>query len=111
MNGTLTTAAATLAQWDLQSFLENAKTYAVNIGGAFLMLLGTVAVIYGGYLLIKKLMAGQQNQDSWVKIVLLIIIGGALMVSGFVLISEIAAGGQTTIEDLGGGMALLGLLG
>lgn len=100
------------AQWDLQSALENAKGYVVDIGGAFLMLLGTVAVIYGGYLLIKKLMAGQQNQDSWVKIVLLIIIGGALMVSGFALISEIASGGRTTIEDLGGGMVLLqGVLG
>ena len=94
------------AQWDVQTFLENAKSYAVDIGGAFLMLLGTVAVIYGGYLLIKKLMAGQQNQDSWVKIVLLIIIGGALMVSGFTLISEIGEGGETTIRDLGDGFAL-----
>lgn len=98
------------AQWDLNTFLENANTYAGVVGGAFLTLLGTVAVIYGGYLLIKKLMAGQQNQDSWVKIVLLIIIGGALMVSGFILISEIATGGETTIRDLGGGM-LLPLLG
>lgn len=98
------------AQWDLENFLNNANDYAVLIGGAFLTLLGTVAVIYGGYLLIKKLMAGQQNQDSWVKIVLLIIIGGALMVSGFMLISEIATGGEQTIRDLGGGM-LLPLLG
>lgn len=94
------------AQWDVESFLTNAKDYVELIGAAFLMLLGTVAVIYGGYLLIKKLMAGQQNQDSWVKIVMLIIIGGALMTGGFVLIQNIGQGGETTIRDLGEGFAL-----
>lgn len=98
-------------QWDLQSFLENSQSYAAILGNAFLLLLGTVAIIYGGYLLIKKLMAGQQNQDSWVKIVLLIIIGGMLFVSGFDLLSTIASGGQQTITDLGTGGFILPFLG
>lgn len=87
--------------WDLKSALENSTTYAQAVGGGFLTLLGVVAIIYGGYLLVKKLMAGQQNQDSWIKIIILIIVGGALSVSGFALISEIAAGGEQTIKDLG----------
>lgn len=94
--------------WDLQSFFENANSTAQTMGGAFLTLMGSIAVIYGGFLLIRKLMSGQQNQDSWVKIVLLIIIGGALMVSGFTLIRQIAEGGQGTIKDLGNATMLMG---
>lgn len=100
-------AQLNLAQWDLKTFFENAGDYTQLIGGGFLALIGTIGVIYGGYLLVKKLMAGQQNQDSWVKIAALIIIGGALMATGASLIFTIAEGGQQTIEDLGGGMVLL----
>lgn len=94
--------------WDLQSFFENASSTAATMGNAFLILMGTIAVIYGGFLLVRKLMSGQQNQDSWVKIVLLIIIGGALMFTGFRLLSEIAEGGQGTIRDLGNATMLMG---
>ncbi len=104
--GGLNTDFAVPGDWDLASALTNATAYAQLIGGGFLTLVGVVAIIYGGYLLVKKLMAGQQNQDSWIKIVILIIVGGALSVSGFSLISEIAAGGKTTIEELGGGTIL-----
>ena len=97
------------ASWDLLSFLENATNYVRVAGGSLLALMGTAGVIWGGVLLIKKLMASQQDQTSWVKILGLILLGGALMVGGFSLISTIAAGGRTTIEDLGGGMVLLGL--
>jgi len=99
--GGLDTGLAVPGAWDLASALTNATAYVKLIGGGFLTLLGVVAIIYGGYLLVKKLMAGQQNQDSWIKIVILIIIGGALSVSGFSLIATIAAGGKDTIEDLG----------
>lgn len=95
-------------QWDLQSFFQNANSTAQTMGNAFLILMGSIAVIYGGFLLIRKLMSGQQNQDSWVKIVLLIIIGGAIMVTGFSLLSTIAEGGQGTIKDLGNATMLMG---
>lgn len=98
------------ANWDLGSALENGTEYIKYLGAGFLTLMGVIGIIYGGYLLVKKLMAGQQNQDSWVKIVLLIIVGGALSVSGFDLISEIASGGKTTIEELGGGTIIVPLL-
>ncbi|WP_049576790.1 hypothetical protein [Nocardiopsis sp. SBT366] len=97
------------ASWDLLSFFENATNYVRMAGGSLLALMGTVGVVWGGVLLVKKLMASQQDQTSWVKIIGLIFIGGALMVGGFSLISTIAAGGRTTIEDLGGGMILFGL--
>lgn len=98
------------ASWDLLSFLENATNYVRLAGGSALALMGTVGVIWGGVLLIKKLMATQQDQTSWGKVGGLILVGGALMVGGFSLLSTIAAGGRATIEDLGGGaMILLGI--
>ena len=96
-----------LAQWDLVSFFENAKNYAAIAGGGLIALIGTVGVVWGAVLLVKKLMAGQQDQTNWMKIIALILIGGAMMVGGFVLISNIAAGGRTTIEDLGTGGFIL----
>lgn len=90
------------AAWDVVSFLQNAATYAKTGGGALLILLGIVALVWGGVLVLKKLMAGQQNQDSWMKIIGLIIIGGAIAVGGFAMVFTIGSGGKKTIDDLGG---------
>lgn len=100
-NTALASLSAPFANWELNRFLENARDYAVIAGGSLLMLMGTIGVVWGGVLLIKKLMAGQQDQTSWMKIILLILLGGALMVGGFSLIRNIAAGGRDTIENLG----------
>lgn len=105
--GSTEAAALPTAAWDLVSFFENAGEYAKTGGGALLVAMGIVALVWGGVLLLKKLMAGQQNQDSWIKIIMLMIIGGAIAVGGFALIFEIGSGGKTTIEDLGGGTLML----
>lgn len=94
------------AAWDLTSALQNAGEYIKVAGGALLVMMGLAAMVWGAVLLIKKLMAGQQNQDNWIKIIALIIVGGAIAVAGFPLIFEIGSGGQKTIEDLGGGTFL-----
>lgn len=102
----LTTAAfapGATANWDLRTFLTNSQAYVEVAGGALLMLLGAVGVVWGGVLLIKKLMAGQQDQTSWGKIILLVLIGGALLVGGWGLMETISSGGQTTIMDIGNG--------
>jgi hypothetical protein len=103
------------AAWDVVSFFENAGEFVKTAGGGLLIAMGLIALVWGGVLLLKKLMAGQQNQDSWIKIIMLMIIGGAIAVGGFGLIFTIGSGGKTTIEDLGGatflfsGAQLLGL--
>jgi uncharacterized SAM-binding protein YcdF (DUF218 family) len=98
------------AAWDLTSFLENAKSQIQLWGGLLLMLLGAVGLIWGGVLLIKKLMANPQTagqQQGWGSIALLILIGGALGTGGWQLISTVGSGGQQTIEDLGGGTVIV----
>lgn len=108
--GSTEPAALPTAAWDLVSALENAGEYVKNGGGALLVMMGLAALVWGGVLLLKKLMSGQQNQDSWVKIIMLMIIGGAIAVGGFTLIFEIGSGGKDTIEDLGGGTLMLNAL-
>lgn len=90
------------ANWDLRTFLNNANDYVQLAGGALLGLLGAVGIVWGGVLLIKKLMAGQQDQTSWGKIILLVLIGGALFAGGWALMAQIASGGQDTIMEIGG---------
>lgn len=107
------TAAATtvLAQsgrggdWDLETFFTNATEYSKVAGGAFLSLVGIIGIIWGGTLLIKKLMS-EQSRESWVKIVSLIIVGGALLFGGINLILDFAEGGKNTVENFGTGTVL-----
>lgn len=106
----LTQASLPSAAWDLTSFLENATDQVQMWGGLLLMLLGAVGLIWGGVLLIKKLMANPQTagqQQGWGTIALLILIGGALGTGGWQLIQTIGSGGQETIEDLGGGTVIV----
>ncbi|WP_434598443.1 hypothetical protein [Streptomyces sp. A5-4] len=105
----LTQASLPGAAWDLTSFLQNAKSQIQLWGGLLLMLLGAVGLVWGGVLLIKKLMANPQsagNQQGWATIALLILVGGALGTGGWSLISTIGSGGQQTITDLGGGTVI-----
>lgn len=95
-----------VAAWDLMSLLSNTKTMVQTGGGLLLMLMGTAGLVWGGVLLIKKLMThGQQGaqQHNWAMILILIIVGGAFAVGGFSLIQQIGSGGQKTITDLGNG--------
>jgi hypothetical protein len=96
------------AAWDVVSFFENAGEFVKTAGAGLLVAMGLIALVWGGVLLLKKLMSGQQNNDSWIKIILLMIVGGAISVGGFALIFTIGSGGKTTIEDLGGATFLWG---
>lgn len=100
------------AAWDLVSFLKGTGNYAQIAGGALLVLLGIIGVVWGGVLAVRKLMGGQQNNDSWIKIAALIIVGGAFLAGGWTFILMLSSGGQKTITDLGAGaISLAGALG
>ncbi|MGW2984303.1 hypothetical protein [Streptomyces goshikiensis] len=106
----LAQASLPSAAWDLTSFLQNSKSQIQLWGGLLLMVLGTVGLVWGGLLLVKKLMASPQsagNQQGWGTIALLILVGGALGTGGWSLISTIGSGGQQTITDLGGGTVII----
>ncbi|UJW28871.1 hypothetical protein L3Q67_26915 [Saccharothrix sp. AJ9571] len=106
----LAQARLPIAAWDVGGFLENAKSQIQTWGGLLLMLLGTAGLVWGGVLVVRKLMANQQTsnqQTGWMTIALLVLVGGALGVGGWQLVSTIGSGGQQTIEELGGGTVII----
>ena len=103
--GTTDVPALPTAAWDIVSFLTNSMSYIKIAGGGLLMLMGVVSLIWGGVILLIKLFGsgqGATGQTSWMKIIMMIVIGGAIAVGGFSLVFTIGSGGKKTIEDLGG---------
>ena len=106
----LTQVSVPSAAWDLGSFLENARSQVQVWGGLVLMLVGAAALVWGGVLLLKKLLANPQTagqQAGWGTIAALIIVAGALGTGGWQFIETVGSGGQQTIEDLGGGTVIV----
>lgn len=94
------------ANWSLENLLGNSFNAAKSIGGLLLALMGIIGVIWGGVLLLKKLMAGERDQTSVMKIIMLLVIGGAFAFGGTSLIFDVARGSETTIRDIGEGTIL-----
>lgn len=93
--------------WDLKSFLENSTDYLKLVGGLLIALIGLAGVIWAAVKIIGKLMGAQSaQQTSWGLVITLFIVGGAMMVGGGALVFDIAAGGQQTVRDMGGGTIL-----
>ena len=112
-NAVAATSTPTLptAAFDLISFITNAKNYGVILGGGVIILIGVVLLIVGVVFFAQKMLSSQQGGGkSWLIIVLMILFGGAFMTGGWLFISNIASGGQKTIEELGGGFILLPIL-
>ena len=88
--------------WDLTAFLDNSTGQLETWGNMFLVLLGVVGVVIAGYQIISGLMSDGKKQVSYGKQAILLLFSGAMMVSGFILLSDIAGGGAETIKSLGG---------
>lgn len=93
--------------WDLTSFLDNAQNQVSTWGGAFLMLVGIVGVIWAAFQIVSGLMSHGKKQVSYGMNAILLLISGALATTGLSLVMDIAAGGQKTIEDLGSTINIL----
>lgn len=92
--------------WDLTNFLKNGASSVRGWLQLALVGIGVVLVGIMGFHLARKLLASPQSAQqtmSWAKIIAGIMVGGALMTSGFTLLSDVASGGQKTITDLGNG--------
>lgn len=89
------------AGWDLTNFLKKSTTQVKLWGGSFLTLIGFAGVIWAAFQIVTGLMSHGKKQVSYGTNVGLLLIAGALSVSGLDLVSKIAAGGKQTITDLG----------
>lgn len=87
--------------WDLSSFLTNSTKQVETWGGSFLMLIGVVGIIWSAFQIVTGLMSHGKKQVSYGTNAILLLISGALSATGLTLVTNIAKGGQKTIEDLG----------
>jgi drug/metabolite transporter (DMT)-like permease len=87
--------------WDLEQFFKNGQNIGKAIGGAFLGLIGVIAVIAGGTYLGVVAFKKQQRGTYVVHAVIALIIGGALAFGGYSLFDSMAQGGYDKTEELG----------
>lgn len=94
--------------WNITTFFENGKDTAETAGGAFLALIGVIALLVAGFKVFQKL-TNEQSRESWAKIVGLVVLGGVLLYGGYAMLANLAEGGKNTIDEFGdsggGGMA------
>lgn len=107
LNGIISAMLA--SKWDLGNFLQNATDTIKTWGGYVVILIGVVMIIVSVYQIAKGLIGhGKQGQPTnWFIVIGLLVVGGALSIGGFTWVSNIAQGGQKTIEDLGKGSTVL----
>lgn len=91
---------------DVGNLLDNGAALIQDWGGLFLILMGTVAIVWAGWLALQKLMSSEGNRTSWIKIIVLLILGGALAVGGFNVVSDFGQSGSDTIDKLSTGVML-----
>lgn len=90
------------ASWSIDSFLTNSKTAVVKYGGMFLLVLGAAILIYGGYKLFRAV-TGRTGSTGpeWGKVILSIVIGGVLFISGTHIMEDVGHAGDTLVNQLG----------
>ena len=100
-----------LAGWDITTFLTNLSTKLQAWGGLFFVLIGVVMIIWSIYKLAHGLMSQGRQDVNWFKILVAVLGGGALGAAGsggaWKFVADIAQGGKTTINELGGSKTIL----
>lgn len=90
--------------WNLNTFLTTLNSSLNNWGSLFVTCVGVVMVIVAVVKIAKGLMSHGQGQVNWVLNIALLLIGGMLAWSGgWSLISDMSAGANDTLNELGGG--------
>lgn len=90
--------------WELITMLTNAGEYLKTVGGQVVIILGICILIYGAVQVVSAIWGRQGGGGAWLKALLAFVVGGAFMIGGWQIITNISQGGNDTINQLGGGM-------
>ncbi|MEK4529833.1 hypothetical protein NST38_30990 [Paenibacillus sp. FSL H8-0104] len=89
--------------WDLGSFLANARTALTGWAGLAVALIGIVCIFISIWQIASGLMSHGKKQTNWAISIILLLLGGVLVADqAFDFVQGIAGGGKKTITDLGG---------
>lgn len=95
--------------WSVINLLDNTQSFGKVVGGSILALVGLGVLIYALVKIMIKFLS-DQSRDSWGKLIVAVLVGGAFMVGGITLAISLAEGGKQTIDDLGNSMVVLSSL-
>jgi uncharacterized membrane protein len=84
----------------ITNIINNAQGQVQTVGGAILSILGAVALIVAGYKIVTGLISHGKKETNWFVVIILIIVGGALLASGFGLMQSISNFGEEAINEL-----------
>lgn len=82
---------------DVTGTLEGGTEFIQTAGGYFIVLLGAILIVFGGYKIFLKKVK-ERDDASWPGIVATMIIGAAMAMYGFNIVFNLGAIGANTIE-------------
>ncbi len=87
--------------FDIGTFFSNLTAKAQTWGGYFLMFLGVLLIIVGGFQIAKGFMSHGRGQVNWLMAIGTIMVGGFLAAKGFTGLNTLSGIGAETINALG----------
>lgn len=97
--------------WSMDTFLTNVQGSMESWGQILIMIVGIVMVIAGVVKLAMGMMNSGRGQTNWILTIGLIVVGGILaFAGGWDMLVGIGQGAKNTLDDLGTGVILSGML-
>ena len=87
--------------WSLDQLLSGAYNKMLNWVGYIILIIGVILLGIAVFQLLKKFGSGGQGGMSWVLIIIMACVGGALLGGGINFVYKLTKGTQSTIEDMG----------
>lgn len=94
------------SSWKISTFLNSLQQTIAYYGSILVSLFGVVMVIVGVYQIAKNLISSGRGQTNWIVTFALILVGGALAVTGgWKMIGQFAQGSKNTLSGMAQGNA------
>jgi hypothetical protein len=87
--------------WSLDQLLSGAYNKMLNWVGYIILIIGVILLGIAIFQLLKKFGSGGQGGMSWVLIIIMACVGGALMGGGIKFVYDLTKGAQSTITNMG----------
>lgn len=87
--------------WSLDQLLSGAYSKMLNWVGYVILIIGIILLGIAVFQLLKKFGSGGQGGMSWVVIIIMACVGGALMGGGIKFVYDLTKGAQSTITNMG----------
>lgn len=104
--GFLYSVPVTTAGWTLDNALRNFQHFLQRDGGYVLAIVGVLLILFAGFKFAKAIWGQQEKGKNATIGGIAIVVGGAMLFGGWGLFSTMANGGNTTVQQMGGGFTL-----